>query len=386
MYFTPLEKRNSAIRVLDVLFCITQLLVFIGYVSNSYDNETIFSRASQLFILINVATFAIYIIQNAKKVELVLLLILFLMAFSVFIAFAVTGVASVYNFVITLCAYLSLPMYLIYVRKIDVNKLTLFFTITCALSTAVFFIVSFFIHPEYSVNKELTLGFFNPNQTAMFIFQNLSVILVIMTFCRNRFLKFLLFAVIAFESFEVVMTASRIAVICVAFAIVLGLFKNKIKFSGNMVTIFMLLPLIFVFLIEIMYSNHVWENVEILGKPFYSGREEMFSNFFVELLKNPIFGNYARYQLSNSHNAYLAVLLSLGLVGFIVFIVFYFYIINGFRKTIVNPVQKVAFIGILLIFIESTSEAALLVSGSMYAAATSTLIFFINYKVDFDEK
>ena len=107
----------------------------------------------------------------------------------------------------------------------------------------------------------------------------------------------------------------------------------------------------------------------------------MFNNAITVLLAHyPIFGYFHDYRLGNAHNAFLSVLTSTGVFGFSFFFFFYYYSVHKLREKLNgNATRYLAYLGILLLFLEGCAESPVLTAGSMYAAATSPLLLFIKY-------
>ena len=370
--------------LLMALFFIMQVGNFVGYVSQAYGAEGIFSLVSKGYILLCFATFLLCVMKHPgamNRSRLVLLLIA--MAAMVTTSYIASSGVGTMGFLISLLGYLSLPAYLIFTpylpfRKSMVNTMKIF-----NLLTALFFIYCFFVRPEYTPKTDaLTFGYSNQNRLAIYLIQNMSILLALAKNEKHKITKILVILICVFETYFVYFTYARIAYIC---AIVLWIYflRNKnVEIKKRQITFFLLLPLLFLAVVAAIYDAEVIpHNATLWGKPLFSGREEMYLSILKTMdLPTWIIGDFGQYQFGNAHNAFLSILGTAGVIGLLLFCLFFFFAFMDLRKYSVNNCYKVMpFVGLLLLFVEGCAEAATLVSGAMYASAAAQLVYLVYY-------
>lgn len=375
-------RRND--RYLMILFFIMQVGNFIGYVSQAYEAEGIFSLISKGYILICFASFILCVLRHPEAMNrsrLVLLLII--MAVLGVMSAVASNWVGMMPFLILLWGYLSLPVYLIYtpylpMRRSMVNQIKVF-----SLLTALFFVYCFFTRPEYAERVDaITFGYSNQNRLAIYLIQNLSILLSIAKGEKRKFSKIFFILICLFETYLVYLTYARIAYVC---AIVLWLYflrGNKVKIKKSTVLLFLVLPILFLIaLIAVYNSGSISRTATLFDKPLFSGREEMYLSILQSMdLKTWLIGDFGRYQFGNWHNAFLTIICSIGVIGLLVFCLFFYWACMELRKYSENNCYKIMpFVGVLLLFVEGCAESATLVSGAMYASAAAQLVYLVHY-------
>lgn len=369
---------------LMILFFVMQVGNFIGYVSQAYGSDGIFSLVSRGYILICFASFVLCVLRYPEAMNrsrLVLLLII-MAVWGVMSALASNWVGMM-PFLIVLWGYLSLPVYLIYMpylpmRRSMANQIKVF-----SLLTALFFVYCFFTRPEYASRVDaITFGYSNQNRLAIYLIQNMSILLSLSKGEKQKITKILFILICAFETYLVYLTYARIAYVC---AIVLWLYfllGNRAKINRRTVVLFLVLPILFLIaLIAVYNSGRISHNATLFDKPLFSGREEMYQTILQSMdLKTWLIGDFGRYQFGNWHNAFLTIICSIGIVGLVVFCLFFYWACMELRKYSENNSYKIMpFVGVLLLFVEGCAESATLVSGAMYASAAAQLVYLIHY-------
>lgn len=374
-------NKSSRMGTLGGLFCLIQIMNLIGYISNSMNMETVFSLVSQLYIVLNYLAFLLYMISPKRNKRAGESIVLFLfMLFSSILSYLASAGVGIYTFLITLSGYLALPMYLILVREIPTNQRTLKYTYFAAIGTGIFFLYRGFVNPEYILGTQaLSMGFFNSNQAAIFLVQNFSILIAFYPMKKKSPARVLILLLCVLEIWLIYKTQSRTALLCVVILVV-GYVFRKMPLSRRSIRVLFIAPMVFVFLFMFLSNNAYISSIEILGKPILNGRNLIFYYALLNLQGHYLFGNFSSSQFANLHNAYLSVLVSVGVLGFFLFLLFFWReVVRLWKQHSRNEVTYLAFLGFMLLFLEGCAEAAILVSGSMYAVATAQLLFLINY-------
>ena len=369
---------------LMILFFVMQAGNFVGYVSQAYEAEGIFSLVSKGYILLCFASFVLCALRylNAMNRSRLVFMLLVMVGWGMLSALSSNWIGAM-PFLIVLFGYLSLPLYLVYtpylpMRKSMVKQLEFF-----NILTALFFVYCFFVRPEYTPKTDaLTFGYSNQNRLAIYLVQNLSILLSLAKGKKQNVGKAFLLLICLFETYLVYLTYARIAYVC---AIVLWLYclrNDRARISKTTVILFLVLPLVFLIaLVAIYNSQAISHSATLFGKPLFSGREQMYLAILQRMdLKTWLIGDFGQYQFGNWHNAYLSIICSNGLVGLLIFYLFFSWACMDLRKySECNSYKLVPFVGLLLLFIEGCAESATLVSGAMYASAAAQLVYLVHY-------
>lgn len=366
--------------VLSGIYLIIQIMNPIGYVTNAMGIDGLFSLVSRLYIVLCLGALFFYIFQ--KRVQpMACLYLIFMVLVTSFCYILSPGECSLYNYCVLLAGYLALPIYMIVIPEIKFTSTIYYATFFSNCVTALFFIYCGFFRPEYYVNSgALTMGFFNANQAGIFLAQNIAVLSCCIQYECSTAKKILLGLLCGLEGYFVFLTQSRMAAICTILLIAVQ-FKRKKMIPMKYVRICFVCPFLMIFVLLRMAESIFFQNIMVLGKPIISGRELIYLNSIMDMQEKWVFGNFGLYQFTNLHNAYLTILATSGIVGMVMFAIFYWKCLKKFwRLHSANSVAFVAFIAILLLFIEGSVESAILVSGSMYAGAATAILMFLNCK------
>ena len=376
--------RRQNDRYLMILFLIMQVGNFIGYVSQAYEAEGIFSLISKGYILICFASFILCVLRYPEAMNRSrLVLLLLIMAIWGVVSAISSNWVGMMPFLILLWGYLSLPVYLIYtpylpIRRSMVNQIKVF-----SLLTALFFVYCFFVHPEYNARTDaITFGYSNPNRLAIYLIQNLSILLSLAKNEKQKNSKIFFMLICLFETYLVYLTYARIAYICAIVLWIYFLRGNKAKINKKTVILFLVLPVLFLIAVIVTYSFKIIpHSTTLFGKPLFSGREEMYLSILQSMdLRTWLIGDFSQYQFGNWHNAFLSIICSTGMIGLLVFYLFFFRAYMDLRKYSENNCYELMpFVGALLLFVEGCAESATLVSGAMYASAAAQLVYLVHY-------
>lgn len=381
-----LSGNEKRLKVIHFCFCVCQFLIVIGYISQSMKVEVVFSFVSRSYILLNVIPFILYFI-DCKKMPPETFFIIF-MGLSAIFAYLLHGEGvPAYNFFLTLCGYLALPMYFLFLKDLPFDETIHRVVKATTIMASLFFCYRYFTDPQYSLGGDLTFGYFNANYLSILLIQNITLLVVLKGMESGKGMRCFFWILVIFESYFVYLTHSRASFLCAVFLLCFS-FRSKKTISKGFTNLAIILPIAIALLLTYIAGKGWLNGVMIFEKPLLSGRERMFQNAIVFILEqNPIFGYFSDYQLGNAHNSFLSVLTSVGIFGFIFFFGFYYRSVHELRKKLNgDPIRYLAYIGILMLFLEGCAESPLLVSGSMYAAAASPLLLFIKYGESAGEK
>ncbi|MHB8131520.1 MAG: O-antigen ligase family protein [Mobilitalea sp.] len=297
-----------------------------------------------------------------------------------------------YNYIIRLWCYLALPFYFLYIDYLKPNKKMINFVfIINLLITLVFTLLSFtkyrYAGYENYIGTDsawLTLGYDNPNQTAMYLLITLIILYCAMNYYTNKLIRVLILLDIIYMGTLLIDTSSRTCILIAVFITVIILLKKKYTVPRYIVIGILLLPGIFLLAYPYLYENGFIYVLEFGGKVDYSSRSYIFLSVLTSIKDRLLLGDFGTYQLQNLHNGTLSVLSSLGIIGLLFSYIYFF---RAYYKILSNKIKSktayISFIGLLAIFIHACTEGAFIIGGSMYAGTLSVLIFLV--KLDWKE-
>lgn len=218
----------------------------------------------------------------------------------------------------------------------------------------------------------LTLGFNNPNLTSMIVFYVFVAILMYFKDEKNFLVKIFYFILLCYLFYLVYQTDCRTTLFMLVFLIVSFFLtsRNKILSSFMKKKIITIATLAFPLLFGLLYvyfSNlPEYRDIELLGKPLFSGRETLFVDLYKTLSENPIIGLCGRYKFANAHNGMLTILLNTGFIGLILYIIYTYRSLRSLSNTIIKPNDVLYLIAIIAVYISSSGESAMLVAGNLF--------------------
>lgn len=370
MYIEPSKKQKSGLPIYISL--IAMLAILIG---QPWQNSMLISIGTWTIIFSVTLSFLVSLSWKIKAKHLFLLL--FLLCISLFSMLA-SGAISYRSIVAALC-FIELPMGLFYTDDRVKTKV-------CKAVYLVFYALSFyhiylrftnlaFLYrtEENSVLIEgLTLGYPNPNQTGMFLMVTFFILASGICFFRSKLIKLLFLLNSLFIAYLILETSSRVCIILLIAFVLSFVFQKRIKIKPWLIKVSFISPI--VFLAFIMFFESIYEGWSILGDSFETGRFGLYSEAFNAVgAKNYLFGNFAAISFQNTHNAYLSIFGTVGIVGLVVFVTFLYFKFRDISFLVKMNHQKIAYIGLLLLLVHSSVEAAFFTSGSVYAVLVISL-------------
>ena len=218
----------------------------------------------------------------------------------------------------------------------------------------------------------LTLGFNNPNLTSMIVFYVFVAILMYFKDEKKFLVKIFYFILLCYLFYLIYQTDCRTTLFMLVFLIVSFLLtsRNKILSSFMKKKIITIATLAFPILFGLLYVYFSqlpeYRDIELLGKPLFSGRQTLYVDFYKTLSESPIIGLCGRYKFANAHNGMLTILLNTGFIGLILYIIYTYRSLRSLSNTIIKPNDVLYLIAIIAVYISSSGESAMLVAGNLF--------------------
>lgn len=230
----------------------------------------------------------------------------------------------------------------------------------------------------YVQNTSLTMGYANPNSSAMMLMYTAAINLIANR-CKiyNKYITVLIQTVLIYL---IIRTDSRASLLCILILTVVSLLKIK-RIPQWVVCCSVAIPLLYIFLLPYLSRIGYRNDIVIFGKSLYTGREEIFvselegyNNWFSWLFGDLFVGGFA-----NHHNAVLSIFLSCGLVGIVIYTIILINAILPYAKN-TNSMSYIAICSILVFIIHSSAESAFLIGSIPYGIMTATIFLLMSCK------
>lgn len=357
------EIRYKHNRIINLLFALSTGFLCVSPLNNSMLNY-LFRIPASLVIMI-------LVIQVYDKVQKKCSFALLTLALVFLIHFINDTPINFDIFLATLSLFLYLFLIIIS-ENIHLNRNNLQFINKCSILSALVLIV-YSVSPiarlaSYEnvvfVGPYLTYGFDNSNYAGSLTFLIFSMLFITKNTMGPNVKKlcYLLCVVLLYLIYE---TNSRTALASAVFVSLTEVLFFKRKMPQWIMAILCIIPFIFVpFYLNLGLSGSA-DDSEFMGKSIMSGRVMVYENFLGTLNETYywIFGNLVENRLRNAHNGPLAILSSCGIVGVLSYFYVYFSKLFDANQGVANITNKIAVFVLLACFLNTTSEAAMLLGG-----------------------
>jgi|GEM_PF-3305918 hypothetical protein len=380
------QDKSTVQNIFIIFFCMTLISNLVMYIAQPYHIELLNALASRCFMLTNLAAFFVVILINLRRYNVYQtyqILLLTLIACFSFVSYLLSENIGLYNYIIHIWCYLAFPFYLLYLDYLKSDRRLIHFIFIINFINSLVFINLSFSSLKYAGyesylgtnNAIVTLGYSNPNQTAMYL-----VITFITLCCTFFFYKILVVKVTILADgiylfLLLLKTQSRICIAIGILLLLIILLKRHPKIPKLIVAGVLLSPSIFLIGYSIYYT-FVSQLISSGSSKLYDNRGFLFLDTLSAIKNHFLFGYLSLYQLPNTHNGILSIYSSLGIISLLLFYVYmfraYFHISSrGFT----SKSAYIAFWGLLLVFLHACVESAFITAGSIYAGSISMLIY-----------
>lgn len=247
----------------------------------------------------------------------------------------------------------------------------------------------FYVDGKYINNGQLTLGYSNPNTTAIYLFCTFSILLCLIEVKKDdsKIKKLGIAVILLMLAYLIICTGSRletgcmIAVVLLRFLGTANLMK-KVLTSRFFVIFIVVLPVIFLSGYFGLY--HVIPNgYTIMGRGLFA-RITIYQKALIDFQKHLLFGNMNEWLFTNSHNGILTIAINIGVVGLLLYLLFISgnmlryagYIKNNKAANIIPYFMVVAF------FIQACAEASSLTGGVSFMSSVAVATYLCEVNQD----
>lgn len=338
-----------------------------------FKNDAIISLCTYLIAFISVVLLVKCFVDNATALPMAALLFMILAFIALFVMLLFSSVDFRQGIVKVLC-FLEIPILMLsFEKKSEVKLLPILFWTQYALSWYYMYLSTtekahFFVG-TYSNTfiPELTLGYNNPNETAIYLLCCFMVLGPAVLYFKSIALRvlFIINTILVFRL--IVLTQSRAGILVAIASTFFLVFRNKISVKKWLIRVVLLFPLVIVFAIIFFHDELV--SLRLLGDSVETGRIGVYNQVFDMLEFHEIFvGDFTTHLFDNLHNVYISIFGTIGIFGVIVYVAYLSSMTNRIVKAGLSlDFKKAGFFNVLLLIAHSSVEASLFVAGSAYA-------------------
>lgn len=228
---------------------------------------------------------------------------------------------------------------------------------------------------------EVTLGYPNPNQAAMYLFVCLITVTAGVFHVKRKLLKVLLSLIALYLLWITVLTYSRTAVLLIAVMVLGLLLTRKRPLPRWSVDAAIFIPLAYA--VMALFFSAAFRNATFWGESLFNGREGIFYRYLDGItFRRFLLGDFSQFHFDNMHNTYISIASTAGIFAVVSHLLFMRKCVSGnYRDAFDNMATKVGFFGFLCIMIYSSTEAAFFVGGATYGF--SVLMVFLLFSKPF---
>ena len=279
--------------------------------------------------------------------------------------------------------YASLNFYGLYVFVSTDNKLTIpqhfykwsgrIFVIAALLLIALSLSSVAYVREDGRETTHLALGMTNPNLTGLLISGVFNMLLINLKHIRA---KLLVIAIMGYLIYLVWLTNARTSFLSMMILIIYVLFYKDRKIPSFILFIMMIAPILFIFIyLGLYYSG--FEDFVLLGKDFFSGREDTYV-YFLNMLQKPshyLFGNIGFVAFRNAHNGPLAIFCNVGLIGLVLFYWNFAHHLSFLNTNADSRTSRLAMVCILGVCLQTSAEALMFLG--VFPASAFMYFYFL---------
>lgn len=329
--------------------------------------NTLMSVGTWIVVLSSLMALIIGVYRLKKNMTIGFLVLCIATLISFFLGFDYT-----YTNIVSLFCFLELPIFMM-IYTDEVSEDIVRFIYRTAVMLSIFYNVLSFTSYCYLYRTEYgdrylsfaTLGFKNPNETAMFLTVTAIILLSFMVKAQKKIAKMLLILDFIALCRLIYLTDCRTALFVISLYLCMVVISRNKNIPKQLPAI--VIALCFIFIIAIMLlggkSSFIFMN-DVVD----TGRFNIYNSAISNLNFNKVvFGDFS-YRFSNLHNGFLSIFITIGAVGLIAVI----YLLLQSTRNMLDynqdkKVDKPAVIGFLCLILYTSTEAAFITTGSSYA-------------------
>lgn len=340
------------------------------------------------WIIVFSSLFAFVMALYFKKMNNNDLLFIIILCISILLSVLLSSEFS-YSSIISAGCFLEVPIFLGSYTQLDKNKIRNFIYLCFVLLSIYYILLSLspfsnIYYTDYdSVQlSSLTLGYSNPNETAIYLMICAIVIFSLLMQVKNIILKIVVFVDLLSVFYLIWLAASRTIIIISIFLIVCVIifYKRRIPYWFRTMSF----CISYIFIIATLFFYDFFTSIQLMGDSLETGRFSIYETVLegMDAIKF-LFGDFS-FGFNNLHNGFWCVFATIGSFGVLTFFIFLNYKIKNVQYNTEKNIgtDKIALIGLFCIIISTATEAALISAGSTFAASTISVYLLSISKIE----
>lgn len=261
----------------------------------------------------------------------------------------------------------------------------------CGIAKSLIFIIYYFSPFAYSgfygdgqylQNGQLTLGYSNPNSTAIYLFNTFLLLFYLFTQKKehSKMQKLGMLMILLSLCYLIICTQSRLEIGCVGIVVLLRFFgsNDKIKqflTSRVFVLFVVILPLLFLWGYFKLFEIFPY-GFSLMGRDIFS-RILIYKNVLQSVSDYFWLGNLGEWLFNNSHNGLLTILANIGFIGMLIYLLYILGNISRYAKYVKKNKNAniIAYFMIITFLLQACVEAVSLTGGVSYATSIAVATY-----------
>lgn len=263
-------------------------------------------------------------------------------------------------------------------RKSDIR-----FLFQCNLLLAMVFVLYAYLPVPFKYTRlneygymGFTMGLGNTNSTSILVMGTIMLLVAEMRMGTSRMKKYLNTAVCVLLLGVLWRLESRTCILCIAIFLAGIFFYGKKRIPSKRI-FWMAIGISF-----LSIAAHIWlasiGNIVIFGKPLASGRSALLESAIDQIEQMPwgyLLGRPDIHLFANYHNAPISLFCNIGLFGILLTYFLWSRLCSKIRCNIEkNHIALISYLGLIVFFIESSSEAGVMLGSVPYLVQIAILI------------
>lgn len=224
--------------------------------------------------------------------------------------------------------------------------------------------------------EELTLGYQNPNETAIYVMLTFFCLVTAFFGMKKRIWRGIAGVLAVQMLYIVLQTQSRSCIaLCAAF-LALTLLQKWFRIKGKTLKVVVILPAA-VLLIMMQFPDWL-ANLQFMGEAADTGRILLFNAYFRNWdLSQAMLGDFLNYGGNNMHNSFLSLMAMFGIPAAVYYLYNFYKQTMEYKKQIESPASYMGYVGWIMVILHGVAEGTLLSAGTVYAGLASLLLILM---------
>lgn len=367
---------KNLIEILIRAVSILNLLVFV-FSTDTFMNESVYSLASRLLLIANLLILTGTLMQRfIERDAFWSLVLLAAMGLSAYVSYSVHPIGGMSDFLIKLCCYLAVPIYILAIPQLEQPAKMLNWFKALGLIYGAFFVICGIFFPSYRKGTDaLMLGYSNSNRTGAYML--LVFVMLVLLFYREE-KKVMRWGVLIMQMvlmYLMILTQCRTAYLLSLASFIYSILPRVPRVGKKFSCFCILFPAVFLILYVAAYNAGWMSDATIMGRTIYSGRQY---TFVKETHDISLLGNYAISGFGGL-NYVQAVMNTVGVAGLVLCWVYYTRFFKGsfLDDSDLGCDRSISRFCFSVLMVHGCTETSFFTGGTVYAGMIGCILMVI---------